>query len=120
MELTAKEVLQNAIDELQRAKERLKEIGELSDESLTDDEILINDIEASIERLLEIEQNPLMIFIEQEVPYRLEEILDVECSDLVKEHLIEDLKENTDQMFNYDQLDNYLLMKLNEFIKEEQ
>lgn len=61
--------------------------------------------------------NPLMEFIEEEVPFRIEKILEEECTDEEKEYLIDVLKEDVDQMFDYDKLDNFLLKKLNEYRK---
>ena len=57
MELTTKETLQNAIADLQRAYERLKELGDFSEDTITEDEVLLNDIALSIERLSDVELN---------------------------------------------------------------
>ena len=61
MELTVREILSNAIDEMQRAKEMIlylqEECGDrlITGDSLTDIEILIEDMNKSIERLTTIE-----------------------------------------------------------------
>ena len=52
--LTIKERIDNAIDELNRAIERLKELGDFSENTITPDSELISDMESSIERLDEI------------------------------------------------------------------
>ena len=53
-QLTIKERIENSIDEMNRAIERLKEVGEFFENTLTDDDILIDDMKNSIERLTEI------------------------------------------------------------------
>lgn len=61
MKLTIKEIISNAIDEMQRAKETIGSLHELLNEpigdgvAMTDDEILIDDMNSSIERLATIE-----------------------------------------------------------------
>ena len=52
--LTIKERIENAIDEFNRAVERLKEVGDFSEDTITPDSELISDMELSIERLEEI------------------------------------------------------------------
>lgn len=47
-------VLNNVVDELERAKERIKDLGEFSDSSLSSDEELVSDIEESLELLYEM------------------------------------------------------------------
>lgn len=49
--MTKQDILNNVIDELQRAIERIKELGEFDDITVTDDEELINDMQISIEKL---------------------------------------------------------------------
>lgn len=49
-----KDIINNVIDELYRAKERILELGEFDDDSITSDEELILDIEMSIERLIDL------------------------------------------------------------------
>lgn len=49
-----KDIINNAVDELQRAKERILELGDFQEGIITSDEELINDIDISIERLLEL------------------------------------------------------------------
>lgn len=49
-----RELLNNIIDELTRAKERIKEIGEFEDITITSDEELVNDIEITLERLYDV------------------------------------------------------------------
>lgn len=61
MKLTIKEIINNAIDEMQRAREAIGALHELINEpigdgtAMTDDEILIDDMNKSIERLSTIE-----------------------------------------------------------------
>ena len=66
MKLTIKEIINNAIDEMQRAKESIQDLQiECRDHlgidgTLTDTEILINDMNNSIERLSTIENTILV------------------------------------------------------------
>ena len=53
-QLTIKERINNVVDELNRAIERLKDRGEFFEDTLTDDDVLIDDMTNSIERLTEI------------------------------------------------------------------
>ena len=60
MKLTIKEIINNAIDEMQRAQETIKDLYEslgepIGEGPVTDDEQLINDMSDSIERLATIE-----------------------------------------------------------------
>jgi predicted nucleic acid-binding Zn-ribbon protein len=63
MNLTIKEIIDNAIDELQRARESIGYLHECVGEpigdgpAITDDEMLIDDINKSIERLATIVEN---------------------------------------------------------------
>lgn len=50
----------------------------------------------------------LMAFIEQEVPYRLENYLDYNVSADVVSALVSKVQENTDVMFDYDKFDDFL------------
>ena len=60
MKLTIKEIINNAIDEMQRAKEIIKDLQEEcrdhlgTDDTLTDTDVLIEDMNNSIERLATI------------------------------------------------------------------
>lgn len=55
MEKYMKEIVwNNVIDELERAKERIIELGEFSDACLTPDEELVQDIMTSLDRLNEM------------------------------------------------------------------
>lgn len=67
----------------------------------------------------EFSVNHLLKFIEQEVPFRMEKIHEVDVSKDVMNALIEELKDNTDVMFDYDRLDEWLWDKYEEFSKEE-
>ena len=49
--METKDIINNVIDELERAIDRLKELGSFNDYSITSDEELVNDMEKSIERL---------------------------------------------------------------------
>ena len=66
MKLTIKEIIDNAIDDMQRAKETIEDLqGECRyhlgiDGTLTDTEVLIDDMEHSIERLATIENTILV------------------------------------------------------------
>ena len=66
MKLTVKEIINNAIDELQRAREAIGYLHECVGEpigdgvAITDDEILIDDMKKSIERLATIENTILV------------------------------------------------------------
>ena len=52
--METKDILNNVIDELERAIERIKELGDFEDNTITSDEELVMDMEVSIERLYEI------------------------------------------------------------------
>ncbi len=66
MKLTIKEIINNAIDEMQRARETIGYLHECLGEpigdgvAMTDDEILIDDMNKSIERLATIENTILV------------------------------------------------------------
>ena len=66
MKLTIKEIINNAIDEMQRARESIGYLHECIGEPIndgqpmTDDEILIDDMNKSIERLATIEDTILV------------------------------------------------------------
>ena len=49
--MTKQDIISNVVDEMQRAIERIKELGEFDDVAITDDEELINDMQISIEKL---------------------------------------------------------------------
>lgn len=51
MKLTVQQIIDNTIDEMRRAIDRLREVGDFNDEAITGDEELISDLEAEIERL---------------------------------------------------------------------
>ena len=60
MKLTIKEIINNAIDEMRRAQETIKDLYEslgepIGEGPVTDDEQLVNDMNSSIERLATIE-----------------------------------------------------------------
>lgn len=48
------EVIDNVIDELQRARDRILELTDFNYDSLSDDEDLIEDINRSIDRLIDL------------------------------------------------------------------
>ena len=52
--MEAKDILNNVIDELERAIQRITELGEFEDNSITGDEELVTDMEISINRLYHI------------------------------------------------------------------
>lgn len=52
--METKDIINNVIDELERAIDRLKELGTFDSHSITNDEELVNDMEKSIERLYEL------------------------------------------------------------------
>ena len=56
--------------------------------------------------------DPLMDFIEQEVTYRFKNILHKDISDDVLNDIIDDLQENTDVLFDYDAIDDFLMERL--------
>jgi hypothetical protein len=66
MELTIKEIIDNVIDEMQRARETIEYLYECLGEpigdgrAITDDEMLIEDMNSSIERLSTIEDTILV------------------------------------------------------------
>lgn len=57
---------------------------------------------------------PLKEFIKNEVPFRLDEILNLDASDEVVEYIIESLWEKNDVMFDYDSLDDFIEEKFYE------
>lgn len=52
--MTHSEILDNIVDELERAKDRIRELGKFDDEILTEDEELVSDIDKSLERVSEL------------------------------------------------------------------
>ena len=58
--------------------------------------------------------NHLLAFIEEEVPFRMKEVLDIETSPDILQVLIEELKDHNDVMFDYDALDGWLMDKYEE------
>ena len=52
--LDIEERINNVIDELNRAVERIKEIGEFYENTITSDEELVSDMQLSIERMQEV------------------------------------------------------------------
>lgn len=56
-------------------------------------------------------EDALDVFIESEVPFRLSEFLKIDTSTDVVQKLIQEVKVNTDVMFNYDRFDNFLMEK---------
>lgn len=52
--LNIQDIINNAVDEMNRAIDKLKECGTFLENTLTDDDILIDDMKNSIERLTEI------------------------------------------------------------------
>ena len=56
-EIIKKDIINNVIDELERAIDRLKELGTFDDYSITSDEELVNDMEKSIGVTKEIDKN---------------------------------------------------------------
>lgn len=66
---------------------------------------------------MEALKNPLLAFIKQEVPFRLEEVLEVpegsRTFELIEE-CVDRLYESSDVMFDYDALDSFLTGILDE------
>lgn len=56
----------------------------------------------------------LDVFIESEVPFRLEEILDIDAPEEVVQELIREVKAATDVMFDYEHFDIFLMDKYEE------
>ena len=54
---------------------------------------------------------PLDVFIEQEVPFRMRNVLGIDVSDEQCASLVEKVKENLDIMFDYDKFDSFLTDK---------
>lgn len=52
--IKSEEVIDNVIDELQRARDRISELTDFNYDSLSDDEDLIEDINRSIDRLIDL------------------------------------------------------------------
>lgn len=52
--MTHSEILDNIVDELERARKRIRELGEFNNEVLTEDEELVSDIDKSLERVSEL------------------------------------------------------------------
>ena len=59
----------------------------------------------------------LDVFIESEVPFRLEEILEIDASEEIIQELIQEVKDNTDIMFDYDRFDDFLMEKYEELLE---
>lgn len=54
-------------------------------------------------------EDPLHAFIEQEVPFRMKELLEIDISNSVCADLVESVSNNVDVMFDYDRLDAFLV-----------
>lgn len=52
--IKSEEVIDNVIDELQRSRDRILELTDFNYDSLSDDEDLIEDINRSIDRLIDL------------------------------------------------------------------
>lgn len=67
--------------------------------------------------------SPLLAFIKQEVPFRLNEVLNLPEDAVITDELIEEcvdrLYKNNDIMFDYEAIDSFLLLVLNEHGIEE-
>lgn len=61
--LSVNNIINNAIDELERAKERIKELGEFNENSIGPDEELISDIDTSIERLQTVDKTIMVALL---------------------------------------------------------
>ncbi len=64
------------------------------------------------------EKQPLMQFIEKEVPFRLQEVLGLDAPETVVSQIIDSLKDNTHVMFDYERLDEWISDKFDEFMQE--
>lgn len=66
-----------------------------------------------------VTEDPLMRFIEKEVPYRLNDIFDIENPNQeMIDAIVQTLQENTDLLFHYDQIDNLIMDCLNTYQEE--
>ena len=61
-------------------------------------------------------ESPLYQFIDQEVPFRMREVLGIEISDRHCLDLAEAVKENLDVMFDYDRFSDFLMNKYEELL----
>lgn len=66
-----------------------------------------------------VQESPLMKFIEEEVPFRLTEIHDIEqpSPDLIDE-IVTALQNHTDILFDYDRIDDFISDKIEQFEAE--
>lgn len=62
--------------------------------------------------------SPLDLFIEAEVPFRMNDLHDVPLTQAIKEALIQYVQDRSDIMFDYDGFDNRLLEKYDELVHE--
>lgn len=78
-------------------------------------------IETHIENNSEviITEDILMKFIKSEVPFRMNEIYGISVDSDTMDSLINEVYNNSDVMFNYDKLDNFILSKYSELAKDE-
>lgn len=60
----------------------------------------------------------LLKFIEREVPFRMKDVHEIDVPKDVMDALIEELKNHTEVMFDYDRLDEWLLDKYDELSQE--
>lgn len=84
---------------------------EPNEEYITDEDEFEFDIDFQPIQKEQPYKDALDTFIESEVPFRLSEILDVDASEDMVSMLTDELKANSDVMFDYDKLDRFLLDK---------
>lgn len=79
-----------------------------------------SNIETEIENKPEviITEDTLLKFIKSEVPFRMEEILNISADKVTMDSIIDAVYNNSDVMFNYDKLDEFLLSKHTELTKD--
>ena len=75
-----------------------------------DENILLtgDELRALIGQYVELNPDPLMSFIEREVPFRLEFLHDLEVTPEERAAIVEAVKDHNDVMFDYDRFDEFL------------
>ncbi len=78
----------------------------------------LGEYQEAVEIILRAAENPLLAFVEKEVPFRLTEMfgdLNGEITDDICQDCTERLYEENDILFDYDRIDSFLLDVLAEY-----
>ena len=93
----------------------------LTGEPVSDFDRFVAEQDEALTEALSALEHPLWCFIEEEVSFRLRDILDIpeeEITPEVEEACVEYLKNNSDVLFNYDAIDDALRTIVDEYGRE--